>query len=250
MNQARRWIAAVLVAGLAVVVVNAAGGLFIRVSVAHALLVVAGALAVTAIGLAARRSWGRSLGLAAGVACSLYAGLVITFAIMDRRLAGLTDAAVLFVGPVLLACLSGSRMYQFFGATPAQAVDRDARLARWTVIANLAGLASLVLGSGVLYRRDGAASQPALHLFVSAVAVLLPGVLLLARQKTAGLLLVTVACLIQLASLVSLFVADGYGSLGGLAMTLVTGVFLLPGMLTSLALTLRYARPICRLLRS
>jgi hypothetical protein len=210
---------------------------------------VAVVLAAAAVGLAGGRWWARWLGLAVGVACTLYATGYVAISVLEWRHHIDTEALPFLLGPVLLMCLSGRTMFDRFDARAGWADDRRARLVRWTAITNIASLGSLMIVNLVFIYDNVSPSVPSGTNWISlaATTVLLGGVALLAAKKTAGVL----AMGLGLVLMTVLFGA--FCRIGGLNETAVTGFLVglfLPGFATALAMFVVYARPMWRYLRA
>jgi hypothetical protein len=149
-------------------------------------------LGLTIIGLALERMWGRWLAIAGAVAVLPWAAF-LTFGMpagtILRRQAALALAASL----ALILSLSGRAMVgRYEGRGAGDWTVPRMGLVRWTIILNLASVLHLFLFL-VAYRYT-----IAWHAVIPAglLAGLLSGVLLLARQKTVGLLLVALSCVL------------------------------------------------------
>lgn len=197
-------------------------------------------LAATIVAIILNRPWGRWLALALAVAVLPWAA-ALTFgqtygAPRVRPAIALGSAAILLIG------LTGRTAFRGFEGS-LEGLDWSGPrmgLVRWTIILNLASVLGLFLFA-VFYRPRMAwhAAIPA-----SLLVGLLVGVLLLARQRTAGLLLVALCCV--------LFVpAGGYfvaqeARYAGEAL-LFAGLFA-PGVLAGMATLLAFGKPLVRAL--
>ncbi len=225
--------------GLILTLERGAYGVDPRLVLATRLLLIP--LGVTVLGLVLEKTWGRWLGLAGAIAVLPWA-LVLTFGLPKG--APLTQQAIaLAASLVLLVSLTGRAMFERYEGTAATDWSGPRMgLVRWTIILNLASVLGLFLFV-VVYRY---AIQ--WHLAIPAVLLggLLIGVTLLARQKTIGLLLVAVSCV--------LFVpAGGYfvwkeARYTG-EMYLFAAAFL-PGIVAGWACLVAFGKPIWRVLRS
>lgn len=199
-------------------------------------------LAAAIIALILNRPWGRWLALAVAVAVSPWAA-ALTFG--ETYGAATTRPAIaLGSSAIVLLSLTGRTMYRGFEGS-AESVDWSGRrmtLVRWTIILNLASAFGLFLFA-VFYQ-----PRVAWHATIPGALLLglLVGVPLLARQRTAGLLLVALCC--------ALFVpAGGYfvaheARYAGEAL-LFWAVFA-PGVLAGFATLIAFARPLVKALRA
>jgi hypothetical protein len=199
-----------------------------------AVLTFAGLLGLAAGGLALRRWWGRWLGLAAGVTGTLYGGLAVASASLHHDY---TFMLLAVPGPLLLACLSGRAMFERFDQPAGRTNDWRARLVRWAVITNLASLVTLGLIAYAAYDMRGFSDRvPNFPLMFGTVGVVIVGVLLLARGKTAGLLAAVLGIVAQVLMLFTLRRPAGLLLLG-------------PGLTLAAASVVAYAAPMWRFLR-
>lgn len=196
---------------------------------------------VAAASLLWNRYWGRWLALAVAWAAAPWAAIV-TF---DRSLsATAAGAAGLAAIGLLLLSLSGRGMRERFEGR-AKTVDWAGprmRLLRWTIVANLVTALQLLIFA-VLY--DFALNRQAAG-FVAFLAGGLFGVVLLARQKTAGLLLVWL-CSILMVPAGILFIA---GFARSPADALLFGFLLSPGVILGWTTMFVFGRPVWRFLRA
>ena len=199
-------------------------------------------LAAAILAIVLNRPWGRWLALAVAVAVIPWAA-ALTFgetygAPRTRPAIALSASAVVFLS------LTGRAVYHGFEGA-AQGIDWSGPrmgLVRWTLILNLASVLGLFLFAA-FYR-----PRVAWHAAIpgSLLVGLLIGVLLLARQRTAGLLLVALCCL--------LFVpAGGYfvareARYAGEA--ILFGAIFAPGVLAGVATLVAFAAPLVRALRA
>jgi hypothetical protein len=149
-------------------------------------------LGLTIIGLAMGRTWARWLALAGAVAVLPWAAF-LTFGMPAGTLIRRQAAFALAASLVLLLSLSGRAMVRRYEGHAARDWTAPRMgLVRWTIILNLASALQLFLFL-VAYRYT-----IAWHAVIPAglLAGLLAGVLLLARQKTVGLLLVASSCVL------------------------------------------------------
>jgi len=199
-------------------------------------------LAAAIVAIILNRPWGRWLALAVAVAVLPWAA-VLTFgntygAPRTRPTIALGAASALLLG------LTGRTVYRGFEGA-AKGIDWSGRrmtLVRWTIILNLASVLGLFLFA-VFYT-----PRVAWHAAIpgSLLIGLLAGILLLARQRTAGLLLVALCCV--------LFVpAGGYfvaneARYAGEAM--LFGALFAPGVFAGMATLFAFAKPLLRALHS
>jgi hypothetical protein len=199
-------------------------------------------LAVAIVAVLLSRPWGRWLALATAVAVLPWAGALTfgeTYGAPTTRPAIARGSAA----RVLLS-LTGRTAYRGFEGS-ARNIDWSGRrmtLVRWTLILNLASGFGLFLFA-VFYQ-----PRVAWHALIPGTLFIgtLAGVLLLARQRTAGLLMVALCCLL-------LVPAGGYfvareASYTGEAVLFWT--IFAPGVLVGFATLTAFARPMARALRS
>jgi hypothetical protein len=172
------------------------------------------------------------------VTCFLYgACFVVATLIHDGRL-----QVPAFLGPAgltLLGCLAGRVMFDRFDRPAGRPDDARSRLVRWAVITNLASLATLVIVSHQFI--DARFHEPAAPAAIASTALVCAGILLLARGKTAGLLLAMFADTAQALTVIVAplgFPRD------------ILGMLLLPGFVLALAVFFAYAGPAWRFLRA
>jgi hypothetical protein len=188
------------------------------------------------------RHWGRWLGLAAGLAVVPWAAAFLIGP--GPGLPRWRPLLAFGAGAVLLASLTGRAMLERYEGR-VKAVDwRGPRmgLVRWTVICNLSSVISLyAFVTAYQHRTAGALVVPG-----ALLAALVAGVLLLARQKTLGLLLVAVSC-------VSFLPAGGYfvwREAADAGEAVLFAAAFLPGIVAGWACLVGFGRPIVRFLRS
>jgi hypothetical protein len=183
-----------------------------------------------------------------------WAGIAIGLAVLPMATAFTLDMTAprgdvrapvtLVASAVLIAALMGRSMFQAFEGRATTLAWSGPRmgLVRWAVIANIAsafGLFFISVGSQMI-------SLPATLLASVFLAVVVAGVSLLARQKTAGLLLLAGGCM-------GLVPVGGYLLVrepSPLGAFLVLGGVFGPGILLALAVLLVYAKPLVRHLLS
>jgi hypothetical protein len=204
-----------------------------------ALLMTAATLVIASAGLAAGGWWGRWMGLAAGVTGTLLGICMVTVALNGQAVPAELKVIGL-VGPALLVCLSGRRMFDRFDGRAGKPNDGRARLVRWAVITNGASLAALMLLSYAMLELGVMGSRSlSSRLALLSTVLVLSGVLLLARGKTAGLFVGAVAVLAQVLLAVSLEHRAAYTML----------LLLLPGLTFAAAVLVAYAGPLWRFAR-
>ena len=197
-------------------------------------------LVITALGLALEKFWSRWLALAGAVAVLPWA-VVLTFG-LPKGAPLAQQSIALGAALVLLASLTGRAMFERYeGRSKMEWSGPRMGLVRWTIILNIASVLGLALFVS-LYRY-----AIEWHVAIPAVLLLglLLGVLLLATQKTIGLLLVAVSCV--------LFVPAGIYFVWREAshtgeMYLFAAAFL-PGVIAGWACLVMFGRPIWRVLR-
>ena len=198
-------------------------------------------LGVTIIGLALEKHWGRWLGLAAAVAVLPWA-TYLTFGLPWG--VPLTQQTIALVASaLLLVTLLGRGMFERYeGRAPTDWSGPRMGLVRWTVILNLASAVGLFVFVAVYrYRIEWHVAVPALLL----VGLIL-GVLLLARQKTIGLLLVALSCVLFIPA-GAFFVWKETSWAGGAH---VFAASFLPGVLAGWVCLVAFGRPVWQALRS
>ncbi len=231
-------LALLALAGLIVTLERGAYGVNPRLVVATRVLLAPLGLAI--IGLALERHWGRWLAIAAAFVVLPWA-LFFTFALPPGS--PLTQQGIaLAAAALLLIALPGRAMFERYeGKASIDWSGPRMGLVRWTLILNLAFAAGLFTFVAVF--GDGFE----LHIAFPAVLLvgLLAGVFLLARQKTAGLLLVALSCVLFVPAAV-IFVWRESSWAGG---AYVFGLGFLPGVLAGWACLLAFGKPLWRALR-
>lgn len=198
-------------------------------------------LAIAAVGVIRERYWGRWLGLSAGIAVLPWSA---AFLLGPKFGAPVVRPAIAFAAStLLLLSLTGRTMlHRYDERAKTNWTGPKMGLLRWTVICNTASAVALyVFLTAYDYQVDWLLAIPAV-LLVGVVV----GVLLLARQKTIGILVMAVSCI--------LFVpAAGYlvwkeAAYPGEAM--LFAVVFLPGIVTGWATLLAFGKPMMRFLRA
>jgi len=225
--------------GLIVTLERGSYGVDPRLVVATRLLLIP--LGLTIVGLALEKFWSRWLALAGAIAVLPWA-LVLTFGL--PRGAPLTQQTVALVASlVLLVSLSGRAMFERYeGHAATEWSGPRMGLVRWTIILNMASALGLFLFV-VVYRY-----AIGWHVAIPAVllAGLVAGVLLLARQKTVGLLLVALSCILFVPA-GTFFVWQEASHTG--EVYLFAAAFL-PGIIAGWACLFAFGRPMWRALRA
>jgi hypothetical protein len=210
-----------------------------RLVVATRLLLIP--LGLTIVGVALEKLWGRWLALAGAIAVLPWA-LVLTFGL--PRGAPLTQQTIALVASLaLLVSLSGRAMFERYEGRAATDWNGPRMgLVRWTIILNMASALGLFLFV-VVYRY-----AIGWHVGIPAalLAGLVAGVLLLARQKTVGLLLVALSCILFVPA-GTFFVWKEASHTG--EVYLFAAAFL-PGIIAGWACLFAFGRPIWRVLRA
>jgi hypothetical protein len=225
--------------GLIVTLERGAYGVNPRLVVATRVLLLP--LGITIIALVLDKYWGRWLALAAAVTVLPWA-LVLTFGLPPG--APLTQQAIALVAAVLLlVTLLGRDMFgRYEGHAPTDWSGPGMGLVRWTIILNIAAAVGLFVFVAVYqYRIEWHVVLPAVLL----VGLVL-GVLLLARQKTGGLLLVALSCVLFVPAAV-LFVWKESSYAGGVR---IFAMSFLPGIVAGWACLFAFGGPVWRALRS
>jgi hypothetical protein len=204
------------------------------------------ALLVAALGLVAGRWWGRWLGLAAGWAGTSYAlwnlGWTLTGACVG--LGQPPGVAVSLLAPLLLVSLAGAAPFRYFDMPAGWTGGVRDAVVRWAVIANTAGLASLLFENLLFVREIGTPGLSSSVVFsLLAMATMIAGTLLIALRKTVGLLIALSAAWMLLLSIGPLLLGDR----GVAVLSLLTSVG--PGILLTFLAVALYARPVVRFLR-
>ena len=197
-------------------------------------------LVISIAGILTARAWGRWLGLAIAVAVLPWT-LVLS---LDPTLPSIRGFTTLACVLALFATLSGQTMILHFEGRQT-AIDWTGprmRWLRWAIICNLASVLALLLFV-LLY---DAAFDWHLPVFTALIAGLVTGTLLLARQLTAGLLLVWL-CALAILPVLALFIrAAGADP----AENILLVANLAPGIITGWATAFVFGRPLWRFLRS
>jgi len=198
-------------------------------------------LGIAIVGLALERHWGRWLGLAAAVAVLPWATF-LTFG-LPAGVPLMQQAIALVASGSLLVALTGRAMFgRYEGRAATDWSGPRMGLVRWTLILNLASAVGLfVFVSVYRYRIDWHVAVPAVLL-----AGLVAGVLLLAKQKTVGLLLVALCCVLFIPA-GAFFVWMESSWAGGAR---VFAASFLPGVLAGWACLIAFGKPVWRTLRS
>ena len=199
-------------------------------------------LAAATFGLMSGRWWGRWLGLAIGLVCTSFGGFDLAM-VLAERLSHPTDAqasiAMALAGPVLLICLSGPAMFDRYDRRAGYSTGRRPLLVRWAAVTNLSSLVTLVLLSFAVFDH-GSRDHAHWQLALLCAALVLSGVVMLARGKTMGLVLAVVA-----ASSEILLTA----SIRPTGSRVIFGTLLSPGLVMVAVVAVAYSGPIWRFLR-
>jgi hypothetical protein len=198
-------------------------------------------LGLTIIGLALGQFWSRWLALAGALAVLPWA-CVLTFG-LPRGAPRLQQTIALIASVVLLVSLSGRAMFERYEGNAARDWGGPRMgLVRWTIILNMASALGLYLFV-VVYRY-----AIGWHVAIPAVllAALLLGVLLLAKQKTGGLLLVVLSCMLFVPA--GTFIVWQEASYTG-EIYLFAAAFL-PGIIAGWVCLFAFGRPVWRALRA
>ncbi len=234
-------VAALIIFGLLILSANlrAPHGGYGRFAVAMWVLLVP--LVITIAGIIREAYWGRWLALGAGVAVLPWAAAVL----LGPRYGMPVLRATLALGAALALLLSlpGRRMFERYEARTSSADWSSQRmtLVRWTIVFNIASVLSLYLFVAAYEPRIG------WHVVIPASLLigLLAGVVLLAYQKTVGVLLVALCC-------VCFVPAGGYfvwHEASYAAEAILFAVIFLPGVLSGWATLLAFSKAIWRYLR-
>jgi hypothetical protein len=197
-------------------------------------------LGLTIIGLALEKFWSRWLGLAGALAVLPWA-CVLTFG-LPRGAPLLQQTIALVASLVLLVSLSGRAMFERYEGKAGRDWNAPRMgLVRWTIILNLASVLGLFLFV-VVYRY-----AIGWHVAIPAVllAGLLLGVLLLAKQKTVGLLLVVLSCVLFVPA-GTFFVWQEASYTGEIYLFAVA---FLPGIIAGWVCLFAFGRPVWRALQ-
>jgi hypothetical protein len=197
-------------------------------------------LVITAIGLALETFWSRWLALAGAVAVLPWA-VVLTFG-LPKGAPLAQQSIALGAALLLLASLTGRAMFERYeGKSKMDWSGPRMGLVRWTIILNIASVLGLSLFVALYqYTIEWHVAIPAVLLLS-----LLLGVLLLATQKTVGLLLVAVSCVLFVPA-GTYFVWREASHTG--EMYLFAAAFL-PGVIAGWACLVAFGKPIWRALR-
>lgn len=225
--------------GLVLTLERGAYGVNPRLVVATELLLIP--LAVTIVGLAAEKYWSRWLALAGALAVLPWA-FVLTFGLPAG--APLRQQTVALIASVLLlVSLPGRAMFERYeGRAATDWTGTRMWLVRWTIILNIASALGLFLFV-VMYRY-----AIEWHIAIPTVLLtgLLVGVLLLASQKTVGLILVALSCVFFVPAGV-FFVWQEASHTGDVYLFAVA---FLPGVIAGWACLFAFGKPICAALRA
>ena len=200
-------------------------------------------LGAALFGLLSGRWWGRWLGLSIGVVCTLFGAFGLA-AVAGGKFSHVTDivasVAMGMTGPVLLFCLSGRAMFERYDAPAGYARGVRPSLVRWAVVTNLSSFITLALLSFAVFD-ERARDRAHWEFGLLAAALVLGGVVMLARGKTIGLLFALVTAPAEVVLTASM--EPG-------ASRLVFGTLLLPGFALVVALAIAYSGPIWRFVRA
>jgi peptidoglycan/LPS O-acetylase OafA/YrhL len=198
-------------------------------------------LGVAIIGVALEKYWGRWLALAAAVVVLPWA-IVLTFGLPPGAPL-MQQTIALVASALLLVTLSGRTMFERYeGRSTTDWSGPRMGLVRWTIIFNIASAVALFLFVAVYrYTIEWYVAFPAVLL-----VALMTGVLLLARQKTLGLVLVALGCVLFVPAAV-LFVWKESSYAGGVR---IFAMSFMPGVLAGWACLFAFGGPVWRALRS
>lgn len=212
------------------------------------LAAVAAVLAVGTVALAVGAWWARLLALAWSGSAAIMTGMALA--------AGVPSTLPYLVGALLLlGCLGGKAMFERYEGTAPPPIDwarPGMGVVRAAVVANLGSFLGGIALAPMMFTFDhgGCCLQPSsrdprvlLAIGLSMAAVMLVGVVLLARQRTAGLLLVALA-----AAGLPLALVSNPGALSG-GGALVFAVLFGPGILCGWLALGRYLPRMIRFLR-
>lgn len=198
-------------------------------------------LVLTMIGLALEKTWSRWLALAGAVAVLPWA-IVLTFGLPSG--APLMQQTIALVASLLLlVSLPGRAMFERYeGKAKMDWSGPRMGLVRWTIILNMASVLGLFLFIALYHNTiEWHIAVPVVLLFGLVV-----GVLLLAFQKTIGLLLVGVACVLVVpAAMYFVWKETSYTSL-----VYIFAAAFLPGVIAGWACLFSFGRPIWNALRA
>ncbi|MDH3732211.1 MAG: hypothetical protein OEU54_01710 [Gemmatimonadota bacterium] len=198
-------------------------------------------LGATIIGLILEKAWARWLALAAAVVVLPWA-IFLTFG-LPAGLPLLQQTIGLVAALVLVATLTGRAMFERYdGRASTDWSGARMGLVRWTIILNVAFAVGLFIFVALF--NDGFEW----HVAIPAILLvgLLVGVPLLARQKTVGLLLVALSCLLFVPAAV-FFVRQESSWAGGAS---IFGIGFLPGIVAGWACLFVFGKPLWQALRS
>ncbi len=198
-------------------------------------------LGVTVVGLALDRPWARWLALAGAVAVLPWA-LFFTFGLPPGVPLAQQIVALIASG-LLLASLTGGAMFERFeGRVATDWSGARMGLVRWTLILNLASAIGLFVFLSVYRHHVG------WHVILPSLLLLslVVGLLLLARQRTSGLLLVALACVLFVPA-AAFFALRETTWEGGVR---IFAASFLPGIIAGWACLVVFAGPVWRAMRS
>ena len=224
--------------GLILTLERGAYGVNPRLVLATGLLLIP--LGATIVGLAVEKYWSRWLALAGAFAVLPWA-FVLTFGLPAGAPLGQQTVA-LVASVLLLVSLPGRAMFERYeGKAATDWSGPRMGLVRWTIILNIASVLGLFLFV-VMYR-----SSIEWHLAIPAVLLsgILTGVLLLASQKTSGLILVALSCVLFVPG-GAYFVWQEASHTG--EMYLFAAAFL-PGIISGWACVFAFGKPMWAVLR-
>ncbi len=197
-------------------------------------------LVVTIGGLVRGAYWSRWMALAAGIAVLPWASVLASSPSYGMPV--IRPTVALGASLVLLLSLSGRAMFERYegGSTSVDWSGPRMTLVRWTIICNMASvLAFYLFVVAYDYRIEW-------HILIpgSLLLGLILGVLLLARQKTVGLLLIAICC-------VCFVPAGGYfvwTEASHVGEAILFGAIFFPGVLTGWASLFAFGKPMWRYL--
>ena len=198
-------------------------------------------LGAAIVGLALEKYWGRWMALAAAVVVLPWA-VFLTFG-LPPGVPMMQQTIALVASALLLATLSGRAMFERYeGRSATDWSGPRMGLVRWTIILNISSAVALFLFVAVYrYTIEWYVAFPAVL-----IVALMAGVLLLARQKTLGLVLVALSCVLFVPAAV-LFVWKESTYAGGVR---VFAMSFIPGVLAGWACLFAFGGPVRRALRS
>jgi hypothetical protein len=195
-------------------------------------------LALAVAGLLGSAWWGRWLPLAGALAVLPWATAFLIGPSYGASRLGPLVAGV--AGVALLAALTGPTMFRRFEGRTPEWRGRPMTVVRWAIVTNLASMLVLL---AFVAAYDARARGP-IMLLGGLLALLTVGVLLLARRRTVGLLLVAISCLAFLPA-GGWFVAREAASAGE---AVLFAVATLPGVLAGIATLIVFRRGLFHLL--